>query len=496
MVGAANNAQNASESVKKAANNVKSAVGSAAANVKNFIVNNKKIAIICAAALAAVVAIIIIIVIIANAAQGPGAAIFDRNDHSVLAFDDGGDLLLYVDGKEIKNSLEYNGWSEPEYYYGCGVVRYNGGLYKIEGEKLREINDDVSSVYVSSNENAVAYVSDEDVYLYKDGKETKIYSIDGYLWTMAISPNGNVVAINARDDDGYVTYLSKGSKAQKFSDEYLVGIVSDDASVMYATAFDDESELYVIKNEKADDAERIKDNVGNLNCVSKDNKKILFTVSGNTYYYAPDVKDDEPIRVSKGSVTPLFPENTVKALDDFKSFVALDGGSIKLFSLNGDEFESETIVSSASNVSISLDGKTLVYTKSGDLYSVKASKNAEPVRLEKDIRSYDADATLTKIYISDDDSNLVFSDGRSKKTTKISSDVYDYAVSMDGVCCYIDDKDVLYTTSGASKGNKVDKMSNTESVYTSGGSIFTAINDDTLYISADGKTFTKTDYEY
>ena len=478
---------------EEALNKANAVADSATAAVKKVVPGvNKTILLIACAAL--LVIIVVAIIIIANLAANKPSFSFDRVPHSLYAAEnDDGELVLFLDGKELKNSddVSYSS-SSVAFAYNCNAFVYGGDLYKIDGDKFTLVKEDVEDVVVSSNMNALAYACDDEVFIYKDGKETNVYTVDGSVSSLVISPNGNAVGINVREDGEYVSYVSKGSKANKFSDELEVGIISDDASIVYCG---DDNELHVVKNEKADDSVRIEKTVGNIIAMSKDNKKLIYTTSGGTYYYAPGLKDDEPVRISKNGVTPIFPVGTNGLLDDFRSFLGYENYSVKKYTLKGDEFESYTVASSVSSYRLSSDGNKLLYAKSGSLY-VKDTRNenSEATEVVEDLYGssyYYANADLSKIYAFNDDDDLVFSDGKSNKTTKIDTDVDNIVVSADGVCCYVKD-DTLYTTSGGSKGSKVDKMNDVTSIRLNNYSIFYVWNDDTLYVSTNGKNFTKT----
>lgn len=482
------------------ANPAGAAVNSAVTAVKNAFSKIDKKILIAAGAAIVVVALIIVIIVVAVNNSGVGGISFEKVEHSSFSVNDDGSLALFVDGKAIKNDLDYD-----YYYYGyssylekSNVLCYNDGIYKVDGDKLKEIREDVSFIEASMTTNAVAYVYDDELYLYKDGKETKIYDDAADLYDLCVSPNGNTVMFTIGYDDDFETYIYKGSKAEKFSDKYLAYYVSDDASVIYASK--DGSGLSVIKNEKVDDAETIEKNIYSSNLIlSKDNKSILYYADGKTWYYTTNLKDNEPIKVCEGNIELIFPENTMNALDDFTNFIAIEGSKIKRYILKGNDFDNYTIaknVYSSNYCLLSDDGKKLIYMNGNELYAVSTTKeDAESVRLAKDAYGFYANSSLNKIYILTTDDELQFSDGKSKKAVKIDKDIRSFAVSSDGVCCYVDDDGVLYTTSGGSKGTKVAKMTDVEELGIDYGLVFMAWNDDNFYISSDGKNFEDTKIE-
>ncbi len=481
------------------------AVGEEALNKANAVANsatdavkkvvpgvNKTILLIACAAL--IVIIVVCIIIFANLVGNKSSSLFDRVPHALYtAENEDGDLVLFMDGKELKNTDDAEYLSESvTYAYNGDVFVYGGDLYEISGNKFTLEKEDIESVALSTNKNALAYACDDEVFLYKDGKETKIHDVEGRLLNIAISPNGNAVAVNEIEDGDYISYVSKGSKAKKFCEEMIVGIISDDASVMYCSSG---YELRVVKGEKADDSVRIEKAVGNIVSMSKDNKKLIYTTDDGSYYYAPNLKDNEPVRISKNSIIPITPAGTDGLFDDFRSFLAYENSSVKKFTFKGDGFNSDSLASNVSSCKLSSDGNKIVYSRSGSLY-VRDTRNvnAEAVKIVNDLYrsgSFYANSDLTKIYALNDEGDLVFSDGKSNKSSKVDSDVDNVVVSASGICCYLKD-DTLYTTSGGSKGSRINKMNDVTSLLINNYSVFYAVDDDELYVSTDGKNFTKT----
>ena len=486
----------------EALNKANAVADSATAAVQKVVPGvNKKILIIAAAAL--VVVIVACFIIFGNLISNAGSSSFTRIPHHAYPVNNDGELVLFIDGKAVSTDAEFKSGSYT-YAYNANAFVYGDVLYKVDGNKLVEVNESVSSVKVSKNSNAFVYISDDALYIYKDGKEKLIFDeFEGNITSGAIviSPNGNSVAFMDKTDDGIATYLYSGSSAQQIGKNYYPLSISDDASVFYGLKYDvndsgsaaKTDNLYIIKNKKAEDAVKVKSDITGIKYSSKDAKKILFLTSSGTYYFAPNLS--ESIKVDSGSVSVIVPRGNVAAYDDFKSFIGTEGSSVKKFTLKGDSFEKYTIASNVDSFSLSADGKKLVYMKNYSLYSISTtSDNAEAIKLESMVTSFETNADLTKIYIKNVDGELVFSNGSSEKTTKITDDVEQFAVSLDGVCCYEKD-DALYSTSGGSKGAKVDKMSDVSSVYVKNASIFYVYNDGTLYVSTNGKNFTKSSVE-
>lgn len=495
----ANKAKAVGEDALNKANAVADSATAAVAKVVPGV--NKKILIIAAAALVVIIVACFIIfgVLIGNA----GSSAFAKVPHAAYFANNDGELALFIDGKVVSSDAEYKSGTYFYAYNGNALV-YNGVLYKIDGNKLVEVNDSVSGVKMSRNANALLYVSDDAMYIYKNGKENLVFddfTNSSTTSSAVISPNGSAVMFFDKSDDEIITYVYKGSKAEKLGKNLHPLVISDNASAIYALKYDVSESglasrgdtLYFLNNGNADDPVKVKGDYSAIKAVSKDGRKILFTSSSGTYYFAPNLK--ESVKVDSGSVTPVFPDYTIAQLDDFKSFVGLDGASVKKFTLKGDSYDKYTIASAVESYKLSIDGKKLLYKRNGDLYSISTtSDNAEPVKLIEDVALYGASSDLSKIYAVNYDDELVFSNGKSTKPTRVDDDAEKIRVSMNGVCCYVVD-DALYTTSGGSKGAKVDKMSDVASITLNYGSYFYVYNDDVLYVSSNGRSFDKTNVE-
>ncbi|MCH5203722.1 MAG: zinc ribbon domain-containing protein [Oscillospiraceae bacterium] len=477
----------------KALNKANAAADSATAAVKKLIPGmNKKILLIsCAGLLVLILALIIIFANIAAANSG----IFKKTTHFFDNFKVNGEIAMFVDGKVV--STEVDSFDKYVYAYNTNALVLGNTLYKVDGNKLTEVNDNIIFVHASVNKNAVVYLSNTDkaLYLYKGGKESVIYDdfetpAAAIPNTMA-SPNGNAVLFRDYVDGEFVTYLYRGSKPEKIGVDLCPRGISDDASVMY---FSSDDALYFCKNRNVGDKVKIKTDFENVTTWSYDGKKILFTTSSATYYFSPNL--GEAIKVDSGSVKPVFPHNSEEYLNDYRDFIGISGSTIKRYVLKGDSYEKYTIASSVSSYDLSQDGKNLVYLKANKLYSIStANENAEPVKLADNVKSFLSSLDHTKIYALTTDGDLIFSNGHSTKAVKISDDVKNYRISTSGVCCYVKDG-VLYSTSGASKGSKVEKMNDVTAISFGGESYFYVVNDGVLYVSTNGRSFEKTKYEF
>lgn len=485
----------------EALNKANAAADSATEAVKKVIPGMNKTIFIISCAVVLVI-IVLCFVIFANMMGGGSSSAYTKPTHYAYNVVNGSEIALFVDGKSVSSDISYGEYySHYEYVCSADAFIYGNSLYKYSNNKLSEVNDDVEDYIVSSSTNSVVYFSDGALCIYKDGKESRVF--DGFEGSqssvkVAVSPNGNTVVFTDKDGDDIVAYIYKGSKAEKLGKNICPVAVSDDASALYAYKFDSDGRLaynlYFYKNASADNSVKLKSDVSSIKAYSADAKKILFTTSSGTYYFAPNLED--AIKVDSSAVVPIFPDYTLRVLDDFKDFLAVEGYTVKRYTLKGGSFEKYTIASSISSYKLSADGSKLLYLKNGNLYSISTiNEKAEAVKLGEDIRNnYYSNADLTKIYAVNDEGELVFSNGNSTKPTKIADDVKFVRVSSDGVCCYVVD-DVLYTTSGGSKGSKVDKMNDVSSIAISGGKYFFVSNDGVLYLSSNGRSFDKTSVE-
>ena len=222
----------------------------------------------------------------------------------------------------------------------------------------------------------------------------------------------------------------------------------------------------------------------------------MYISDGSTYYFDTSLKDS--IKVSSRSFSFLLPGGYGTYPKNLNSFYAVSGSSVYHYYKTKDSYDSEKIASSVSDARLSADGKTLIYQDDDEIVKLPLSglKAKETTVAENVLSSYyysfRCDPSLKNIYYVDDDYELRYA---SKNGKKIASDVDSFFVNDKGLCVFItDDGDLYYSSKGGSK-NKITGISDAEYLAFQDGIFYVGTDDDVLYISKDGKKFTKS-YEF
>lgn len=410
-------------------------------------------------------------------------------------------IVLFYGDKKIEADTEASSMNLYSAVDGSAVFVYTSDdelFHSSKGGELEMVAEEVDIIIASANGNAAAYISDEELFLYKDGKTSSVADIENY-GGIVISPDGSALAYAEYNDDWELECYAYNGKSVEEIGEYSPVSISNGGSVLYMIKSDN-NKLYVAENLKGDDAESVKTiNTSYNYYLSSDYKTIMFYDDGKTYVYSPSLK--EAVKVNGSSVSVLFPTDAVSSLDSFDNFVGYSDGSTYRFKRSGDEYEKFKIASSSGL--LSADGKTLLYSDGDELCKISTTKDgAEEVELADEFEYFcGASSDLKHIYYINEDGELMYNPGREDKSEKISDDVSSaYAVvTADGVCTYIYDmsgnEGSLYYSVKGGKKTKADGLSDANYVYRY-SNIIRADYDDAIFISKDGKKFEKTGIEY
>ena len=469
-------------------------LGGKAFNIAALLKN--KLFLICVGAL---LLLVILIIIIANAAAS-GSSKGGRKGSYFFTVGDGEGVVLY-NGTAVKGTdFSYFVNKLGESTDGTKILyEDNSELVLFDNGKAYTITDELyNSKAKLADSGAVVYISDGSLYLCSapGSKGKEIAELDDPAkCEFAISPNGGLVVFSEYkyDDDDYwrenkkYSYLNAwdGKKLIDLDDKFGPHYVSNGGKLICGV--DASGRFTYLKDLKPGSAEKLKA-YSNMYPVSADHSKMMYVSDGNTYYF--DASSKEPLKVSSKSFNILMPLNDRSYPKNLNTFYVTSNGAIYRFVKTKDSYDSEKIVSSASNVILSADGKAIIYRHNDEILKISVSNPDKELTVAEDVNIYTAfrcDPTLTHVYYIDDDGELRYA---SKKSKKIGSDVESFVVNDKGLCVYLtDDENIYYSNKG---GDKV-KISGVSDVISLGmaDNIFYALTDDALYVSTDGKSFKK-----
>lgn len=452
------------------------------------LMKNKKVLIIAAAAVVFVL-LIVLIACFGGAAGSTGSSEIKGAYH---VYNDSGESGIIYNGKKIKGTdLSSSADIVTESLDGSKAVLRDGdkALYYLSDGKISKITEDFNSfsATISADGSTVAYSYDDALYIYKGGKTNKAADIENDLFSFVISPNGDTIAYAEVNGEKISTYAVKGGKVIDLDAKVKPISVSNGGGIIYG--LDKNLKLSYIKNLKKDSAESVKTfSINMYPILSTDNKQILFASDNGIYYFDSSLKEE--IKVTGNKIEMIYPEGAIRSYDNLKSFIAYSDNKIIKFTRKGDDFDKETLVSSAYSCILSADGKKLIYTQGSDLYRINVSNPDKKDQLGSEVLDYDADKNLKNIYFVNRDNALRYADGKSKNGKKIIDDVGDFVVNPNGVCVFTDDDDTLYYSAGGGDKKKAGLDDVTGYVEISHNMVYVESDGD-LYISTDGKKFAK-----
>lgn len=439
--------------------------------------------------------IVIIIIIAVIAANAGGGAAFTMVENGYMSFTIDGESRYFYNGELTSKSTE-------SYMYNCqssngkaqGIVA-DGTLYYFKGTDVKAVAEDVDIITISDDGSTLAYLAENVISVYNGSSKTVAeLDSDERFSSMVLSPDGGALVYFVEKNGKYKAYGWKGGEPVSLG-SYGYGFVSNGGSVFYGV--NDKSKICYIKN--FDDS--TKETLGayySLYGITADRRGIVFSGDGKYRVFDPSFKEVKTF--SADYVDIAYPSGAFHYLPDVKSFVMYSDGKLYRVSLKGGEYDKTVLARNVDGYNISADGKTVIYKKNDTLYRASALKETEnPEKLAEDVRLFYTNSSLSAIYCTTYDDELIYIKGRGK-TEKVESDRPDsFDVLENGVCFYIIDDEYKYSTGG--KGKRCDGVGEADSSYYYGsryigGNTVYVFSDGYIYTSRDGKKFTKTKVEY
>ncbi len=397
------------------------------------------------------VGILLVAVIVVVAIFLPKGKTKDGIEFSEKSLMYNGYSFFTTDGKE----QEVNNVDSLAYNYDNSVVAYlttDDTLYVLDSELTPvEIENDVLNMEVSYSGSSVAYTVGDDyaattLYVYNVKKDNSVkIDTNVYAYNYLVSPNGKQVAY-LKDYEGnsdntlYVAAVGKdGKKVDK--DGCIPLAIGDNGKSFFYTDNSDSSnvKLYWYNGK---DAEKISRDVSGSYYFNNSVSEILFTKSGNTYFYR--IGMDEPSKVASDALIGMWNYKYETTAQDYtfgnQSSAALVNRSkltewvfatdSDICYLNKDGKDSAKLCDAdgISKITVAQNGKSLIYLKDGKLYKItKFGADREETELyEGDvyINGYVASKDLSDIYVVSDEAELYYCKSK-KKLVKISNDFAD-----------------------------------------------------------------------
>ncbi len=447
---------------------------------------------------AALVVLCIVIVFIAAIGSAGAYEHYDTT-YTYYTVDDG--IQLFHGAKQLDLIEDESGVDQTSYSAdrtSMWILTYDENLFYINGTTVTEVDEDVYSAYMSADGRSLAYIvedgSDHTLKLFNGKESEEIAELEYSSWfnpCVAISPDGKTVLYTTADDDTDECYYYQNGKTEKIKKELYPLAVSDGGKVSYL--YDRDGKLHIYKNlsEKIDSFK-----YQYTMYFTKDRTAVMYIDDkNNTMVYNSSNKKN--IEVDDELFSILTPAYTVFQFDDFDSFLAESDGKIYKYTRKGDTYEREKVLSGYNKFKLSADGKTIMFSDDYELKQIAAKPGAKEKTIygdkeEMGSNTFYASSDLKDVYYAGEDDELFYNKG--KEIIDDTSDYDDAYMMPSGVLLLVDDDDDLYYTTGG-EPKKVADISDVDEVTIAGGTVFVRA-DDELYISTNGKKFTKTDVEF
>jgi hypothetical protein len=375
-------------------------------------------------------------------------------------------------------------------------------LYHVS-DKVTLITDEVHKAKMSASGNAIAFVKDYDkdteegtLYLWNNGKTTMVSDSMLANLPFCISPDGKSVAFASGTLDDYSGSYYNGNIGDLGKSIEPFAIADNERYVYYAK----NSSYYVMLGNDGE-KQKLGDDI-DVYYFNKDLSQMVYESNGKTYAI---IKGDEKISLSGAIESFILPDNTMKishiiGVKSFANTLYISGEDIIRID---DKFEASSVAkkfNSNKNRYLASDGKTLLYTKSDDLYKIDAlNKNATAIKLvDGNVTNFEAVNKGSAVYFINEENELYYQKGNGKPV-HIADDVTSASYSWeygaiagfkDKILYYVSDEE-LYTSTGQ-KGNLVSGIDiDVDFVFANMYIIEFASDDNELNWSSDGKTYTR-----
>lgn len=488
---------------------------------------------------AVVLAVLLIVIVAMNLPSGGGD--YHVADRTVLpvTFDD--DTIYFLaGGDKIDSRLDSDEIIDWVSSMDGGVVYFSAKegsdimVYVLSGKSVLPVTENVDQVLLSESGAALAYVLDEELYLYRVEKKTTEKLASDVEQIITISPDGETVAYMSTDD---VCYIQSGKSVLEMGEDITVVSVSDEGKYIYTIEEDEDGQmclnLYNMKGsvgvvatgvkyeqspvsttptdkEGSNTTENVTDTVvAPLFYTNADHSQLIFQAEARSGYkwYAAEkngLEDDNHDLTAADLLTPVLPSNVqtctrqdlkvlgVDSLSDALYTTSnVDDESMKMVYVDAD-WQTATLVSKVTNVQIDVNGELAYYMKNGSVHCVEVSAGAQPKTLAEEVASYQVSSDGKGIYYMNGYSELYYqkTEGQARQ---VYEDVDEYYVNKDGYVLFTSEYG-LYCAKGADSVQTLTEEFETGYVMVTADCTYYVVEEDdslNIYAASSGVKFQK-----
>lgn len=461
------------------------------AKLKEFFSTNRK-AVLAAAAAAAVVIVVVVAVTLLGGSGSSVNVVYPTGSIRTYYTEDD-ETVFISDGKVLKDTIsgEVDDYGINLMRTAAYIIDEEDQLYLLKGTTIKKIADEVDGARIAGD--VIYYYSDEKLYRY-DGKNTELFDYEDIsIYGLTLSENGKAAAWMVHEEDGDTTaYACASGKAVKLCKADDILGISDNGKTIYVRK---DENFGVIKNMKGEYNKC--SSYDSIIDISTDFKQVLYTKNDKTYVWTGSDK----IEVADEIIYPVSAADGYFEYKNFNKMVCQAEKGIYVYTRSGKKYKtSDKLIGDVNRAYLSVDGKMLLCLDDDKIVTKSVSNvKAKKVTVAKDAAgSVYFDGNFNSIYYIDEDEVLCYCKNKEGSEKEIAEDVYRMSMLEDGTCVFIYDYGKDSGTLGWSKNGSKSKDCNgvgevgSLSGSANGKSVVVIDEDNTVFLSTNGKSFTDT----
>lgn len=364
-------------------------------------------------------------------------------------------------------------------------------LMLFDGSRFTHVADDVKQFAISFDSSAAAYLTQEnELFLYRGGKSQRISA--GVSPQFCLSPDGKAVAYIREEGEGSTAYYYNG-REREIAKEAVPAAISSGGRYLYY--YSSKGVLYVQKGSDTEGRQKLVDHAEVL-CFNASGDQVLVSDGAGTYF---SEKGREREKLLSQAMILLPPqgmatdENGFYGTGDLKDcfYVSAGTGGLTVYQLNG-RLELNSLMKNVMTPALLSDGRTMVYSKNGNLYRMDLKKPEDrETKLADSHRGFRVSMSGKNILFIDEEGETWFAQAGGS-TRRVTADTVDLSrtVGLKNGFVYEMEGSLYYTNGG--KPSKISGL--TDDVLTLTGNGFWVMaecrNGD-VFVSTNGRSFTR-----